>query len=300
MARPLSVGVQLPEVERDVRWPELAAMARAAEEVGLDSIWLGDHLLYRDDGRPERGPWDAWTTLAALAASTERVRLGSLVACSAFHPPGLLARMAATIDEVSGGRFVLGIGAGWNQTEFDAFGIAFGERASRFEEAFEIVRRLLGGERVTFEGRFSRVEDAVLLPEPRRRVPLMIGSNGDRVLRATLPHVDSWNTWYADYSNTPDRFAALNQRISDLAEEVGRASSEVTRSACALVVLDRDAGERPIDGDVVPVEGSAGRVADGIRALAEAGADEAILVLSPISERSIRSMGEVLTLLDGR
>jgi probable F420-dependent oxidoreductase len=300
MARPLSVGVQLPEVERDVRWPELAAMARAAEEVGLDSIWLGDHLLYRDDGRPERGPWDAWTTLAALAASTERVRLGSLVACSAFHPPGLLARMAATIDEVSGGRFVLGIGAGWNQTEFDAFGIAFGDRASRFEEAFEIVRRLLGGERVTFEGRFSRVEDAVLLPEPRRRVPMMIGSNGDRVLRATLPHVDSWNTWYADYSNTPDRFAALNQRISDLAEELGRASSEVTRSACALVVLDRDAGERPIDGDVVPLEGPAGCVADGIRALAQAGADEAILVLSPITERSIRSMGEVLALLEGR
>ena len=300
MARPLSVGVQLPEVERDVRWPELVAMARAAEEVGLDSIWLGDHLLYRDDGRPERGPWDAWTTLAALAASTQRVRLGPLVACSAFHPPGMLARMAATIDEVSGGRFVLGIGAGWNQTEFDAFGIAFGERASRFEEAFEIVRRLLGGERVTFEGRFSRVEDAVLLPEPRRRVPLMIGSNGDRVLRAALPHVDTWNTWYADYSNTPDRFAALNRRISDLAEELGRASSEVTRSACALVVLDRDAGDRPIDGDVVPLEGPASIVADGIRALAEAGADEAIVVLSPISERSIRSMGEVLTLLDGR
>jgi alkanesulfonate monooxygenase SsuD/methylene tetrahydromethanopterin reductase-like flavin-dependent oxidoreductase (luciferase family) len=173
------------------------------------------------------------------------------------------------------------------------------ERASRFEEAFEIVRRLLGGERVTFEGRFSRVEDAVLLPEPRRRVPLMIGSNGDRVLRAALPHVDAWNTWYADYSNMPDRFAALNQRISDLARR-WVASSDVTRSACALVVLDRDAGERPIDGDVVPLEGPASIVADGIRALAEAGADEAILVLSPISERSIRSMGEVLTLLDGR
>jgi probable F420-dependent oxidoreductase len=298
MARPLSVGVQLPEVERDVRWPEVVAMARAAEEVGFDSIWLGDHLLYRGDGRPERGPWDAWTMLAALAASTERVRLGPLVACSAFHPPGMLARMAATIDEVSGGRFVLGIGAGWNQTEFDAFGIAFAERASRFEEAFEIVRRLLGGERVTFEGRFSRVEDAVLLPEPRRRVPLMVGSNGDRVLRAALPHVDGWNTWYADYGNTPDGFRTLNERVTGLAQDAGRASSDVARSACALVVIDRDAGERPIDGGVVPLEGTAGIVADGIRALAEAGADETILVLSPITERSIRSMGEVLTLLD--
>jgi alkanesulfonate monooxygenase SsuD/methylene tetrahydromethanopterin reductase-like flavin-dependent oxidoreductase (luciferase family) len=206
--------------------------------------------------------------------------------------------MATTIDEVSGGRFVLGIGAGWNQTEFDAFGIAFAERASRFEEAFEIVRRLLGGERVTFEGRFSRVEDAVLLPEPRRRVPLMVGSNGDRVLRAALPHVDAWNTWYADYGNTPDGFRALNERVTGLAEDAGRASSDVSRSACALVVIDRDAGERPIDGGVVPLEGTVGSVADGIRALAEAGVDEAILVLSPITERSIRSMGEVLALLD--
>jgi len=107
MAPPLSVGVQLPEVERDVRWPELVAMARAAEEVGFDSIWLGDHLLYRGDGRPERGPWDAWTTLAALAASTERVRLGPLVACSAFHPPGMLARMAVSIDEELEGTDIL-------------------------------------------------------------------------------------------------------------------------------------------------------------------------------------------------
>src|SRR4029453_6095540 len=180
VARPRSVGVQLPEVERDVRWPEIVSMARAAEAIGFDSIWVGDHLLYRGDGRPERGPWDAWTTLAALAASTERVRLGPLVACAAFHPPGIIARMAASIDEVSRGRFVLGIGAGWNETEFRAFGVPFEERASRFEGGFTVIRRLLPGERVTFLGRFARVEDAVLLPEPARRVPMMIGSTGGR------------------------------------------------------------------------------------------------------------------------
>src|SRR5262245_46543932 len=165
-------------------------MAKAAEEIGFDSIWLGDHHLYRDDGRPERGPWDAWTTLAALAASTERVRLGPMVACTAFHPPGILARMAASIDEGSGGRFGFGIGAGWNRTEFDAFGIPFDHRADRFEETFAIVRRLLAGERVTFEGRFSRTRDAVLLPKPSRTIPLMIGSTGEgRVPRVALPHV---------------------------------------------------------------------------------------------------------------
>jgi probable F420-dependent oxidoreductase len=295
--RLLSVGVQLPEVERDVRWPELARMARAAEEVGFESIWLGDHLLYRDDGRPERGPWDAWTTLGALAASTERVRLGPLVACGAFHPPGIVARMAASIDEVSRGRFVLGIGAGWNETEFRAFGVPFGERASRFEETFTIVRRLLAGERVTFEGRFAAVEDAVLLPQPARRVPMMIGSTGDRVLRTALPHADAWNTWYTSYGNTPEGFATLNDRITRLAGEVGRPGGEVARSACALVVLDRGGGERPIDEGLVPLEGSTERIAGGLRALSESGAGEVILVLSPITERSIRSMGEVLALL---
>ncbi len=197
MAAPLRVGVQLPEVERDVRWPEIVSMARAAEATGFDSVWLGDHLLYRGDGRPERGPWDAWTTLAALAASTERVRLGPLVACAAFHPPGILARMAA-IGRRGERRTVRRSGSApaGTRPSSDAFGIPFGERASRFEETFEIVRRLLAGERVTFEGRFARVEDAVLLPEPARRVPMMLGSNGDRLLRAALPHVDAWNTWY--------------------------------------------------------------------------------------------------------
>ena len=297
MVRRLSVGVQLPEVERDVRWPEIVSMARAAEAIGFDSIWVGDHLLYGGDGRPERGPWDAWTMLAALAASTEGVRLGPLVACAAFHPPGMLARMAASIDEVSRGRFVFGIGAGWNEAEFRAFGVPFGERASRFEEAFTIVRPLLAGERVTFEGRFARVEDAVLLPEPARRVPMMIGSTGDRVLRAALPHVDAWNTWYTGYGNTPEGFATLNDRVTRLAGEVGRPEGEVARSACALVTLDRDAGERPIDEGVVPIEGSEARIAERLRALADAGADEVILVLSPITEGSIRTTGEVLALL---
>src|SRR4029453_15022993 len=125
VARPVSVGVQLPEVERDVRWRELGGVARGGGEGGFGPIWLGAPLLYRNDGRPERGPWDAWTTLAALAASTEHVRLGPHVACGAFHPPGIIARMAASIDEVSRGRFVLGIGAGWNETEFGAFGVPF-------------------------------------------------------------------------------------------------------------------------------------------------------------------------------
>jgi alkanesulfonate monooxygenase SsuD/methylene tetrahydromethanopterin reductase-like flavin-dependent oxidoreductase (luciferase family) len=127
---------------------------------------------------------------------------------------------------------------------------------------------------------------------------MMIGSTGDRVLRAALPHVDAWNTWYTAYGNTPEGFAVLNDRVTRLAGEVGRPESEIARSACVLVVLDRDAGERPIDEGLVPLEGPPERIAEAVRALAETGADEIILVLSPITERSIRSMGEALALLD--
>jgi alkanesulfonate monooxygenase SsuD/methylene tetrahydromethanopterin reductase-like flavin-dependent oxidoreductase (luciferase family) len=273
------IGIQLPEVERDVRWPEYLAIARAAEDSGFDSIWVGDHLLYRG---PERGPWEAWTLLAALAAATERVTLGPLVACTAFHPPGLIAKMAATVDEVSGGRLVLGLGAGWNRDEFGAFGLPYDRRVSRFAEAFTIVRGMLAGERVTLAGEHFRAEDAVLLPPPARRIPLMIGSNGPRMLSIALPHVDAWNTWYVDYGNTAEGFAALVERTG---------VSGVERSACVLVRLD-GGGERP--AEVPPVEPP--RLAAALRELADAGADEAILVADPITERSVLALAERLDL----
>jgi alkanesulfonate monooxygenase SsuD/methylene tetrahydromethanopterin reductase-like flavin-dependent oxidoreductase (luciferase family) len=298
VTRPLRVGIQLPEVEREVGWAEYAAMARAAEEVGFDSIWIGDHLLYRDDGRPERGPLEAWTLLAGLAAVTRRVRIGPLVACASFHPPGVLAKMAVTVAEVSAGRLVLGIGAGWNRTEFEAFGVPYDRRAARFEEAFDIVRRLLAGERVTQEGRFWSTRDAVLLPPPSHRIPLMIGSSGPRVLAASLPHVDAWNTWFDLTENTPAGFEREDAKVTAAAGAVGRDPATIERSVCVLVVTDRAAAERPIPPGCPPLEGPPPAVAAGLRDLAEAGADEAILVASPITEDSIRLLGGALSELD--
>jgi probable F420-dependent oxidoreductase len=285
----MKVGVQLPEVERVVRREELAAMARAAEECGFDSLWVGDHLLYRGDERGERGPWDCWTTLAWLAGITERVELGPLVACTAFHPPGILARLAAAVDELSGGRLVAAFGAGWNQEEFRAFGVPFDHHVSRFEEAFTIVRRLLAGERVTFDGRFHSVNDAVLLPPPVHRPKLMIGANAPRMLSITLPHVDAWNTWYAPYGNTVEGFARHNDEITQAAEQAGRDPAQIERSACVLVEID-GAAERRRDVEAVPAD----RLGTHLRALGEAGADEAILVLDPITESSIRSLRTAL------
>jgi probable F420-dependent oxidoreductase len=298
MTRPLRVGIQLPEVEREVRWPEYVAMARAAEEAGFDSIWLGDHLLYRGDGRPERGPWEAWTLMSGLAAVTSRVTVGPLVACAAFHPPGIIAKMAATLDELSAGRFVLGIGAGWNRTEFDAFGIPYDHRGARFEEAMAVIGPLLAGDHVTVSGAYSSVEDAVLLPPPVRSVPLMIGSSGPRVLRAALPWAAGWNTWFDLYGNTPEGFESESAKVSAIAAEAGRDPSSIERSACVLVVLDREAGERPLSDDHPPLEGGPTDVAAFLRELAGAGADEAILVASPITEASIRELGAALAELD--
>jgi probable F420-dependent oxidoreductase len=292
------VGIQLPEVEgRPVPWAEHVAMARAAEAAGFDSIWLGDHLLYRGDGEPEEGPWDAWTMLAALAAVTERVELGPLVACTAFHPPGMIARMAAAIAEISGGRFVLGLGAGWNEEEFRAFGLPYDRRVSRFEESFTVIRGLLAGERVTLHGRFIEAEDAVLLPPPPAPPRLVVGSNGPRMLAATLPYVDGWNTWYADHGNTPDGFAELNERITAAAREAGRDPAEVDRSACVLVALGGATGDRASTPAQPPVTGPPDRIAAVLREFAEAGADEVIVVPDPITESSIRELGETLTLL---
>jgi probable F420-dependent oxidoreductase len=297
MPRPVRVGVQLPEVEREVRWPEYIAMARAAERVGFDSVWVGDHLLYRDDGRPERGPWEAWTTLAAIAQATERVEIGPLVACAGFHAPAMLAKQAATVQEISGGRLVLALGAGWNETEFRAFGFPFDRRASRFEESFEVIRRLVHGERVTIHGVHVQVDDVVLLPEPARAPRLMIGSTGHRVLTAALPHVDAWNTWFDWYGNSPVGFAARTGEIDAVAREVGRDPGEIERSACLLVALDPSTQERPADPHAPPVTGPPAAVAETIEAMARAGAHEVILVVDPITEASIEALGETLRAL---
>ena len=289
----MRVGVQLPEVERRVGWVEYVAMARAAEEVGFDSVWLGDHLLYRDDGREPRGPWDAWSLLAGLAAVTERVRLGPLVACTAFAPPALLARKAAAVQEMSGGRLVLALGAGWNRAEFEAFGLPFDHRAARFIEAFDVIRRLVAGEQVRAAGEFTHVVDAVVLPMPDRPPTLMVGSIGERVLRATLPHVDAWNCWYAWFGNTPEGFAEQNARVTQLAHDAGRDPASVARTATVFVALDGAGSDRP-HADLAPVTGSDRVIADRLCEFREAGVDEAILVVNPITESSIRALGEVV------
>jgi probable F420-dependent oxidoreductase len=288
----LKLGVQLPEVERVVRWRELAEMAIRIETMGLDSIWVGDHLLYRFPDGVVRGPWECWSTLSALAAVTTRVELAPFVASTAFHNPAMLAKKAATVDEISGGRLILALGAGWNRAEFDAFGFPFDHRVSRFEEAFTIIRTLLRLGRADFEGAYYTVRDAILDPRGPRPggPPLVIGSMGARMLRIALPHVDGWNVWFDQFQNDPARFADLVTGVEKAAAEVGRDPAELQASAALLLQF----GDRPLRHSRNAVTGSPNRMAEAIVRLHEAGAAHIQLVLDPITLESIDRLAPVL------
>jgi probable F420-dependent oxidoreductase len=300
--RPLKVGVQLPEVEREVRWPEVRDMARTAEEVGFDSLWVGDHLLYR---KPlgNVGPWEAWTTMASLAETTTRVEIGPLVACTAFHNPAVLAKMAATLDEISGGRLILGLGAGWNEPDFSAFGLPFDRRASRFEEAFTIIRTLLREGHIDFEGQFYSARDCDLVPRGPRPAgpPLMIGSLGERMLRFTAPHMDSWNAWHDWFGNTPEGLPDLNAAVDEAVSSAGRDPAEVERTVTVLVQLTGGTG-RASGGEIAKptpaLKGSPDELANAIARYADFGISHVQLVLDPITVGSIEECAPVLEILD--
>ena len=301
--RPLKVGVQLPEVEWEARWPDLRAMALRAEELGFDSAWYGDHLLYRrpgDDGA--RGPWEAWTVLAGLAAVTSRITLGPLVAATAFHAPAMLAKQAATVDEISGGRLVLGLGAGWNETEFAAFGFPFDRRISRFAEAFTIIRTLLREGAIDFAGEFFTVRDCELAPRPRPGgPPLLIGSTGRRMLEIAIPHVDAWNAWFNAFENRPAGIAPLRDQVDATARAAGRDPAAIERTVAVLVRLPGGRGRVQGDTaqDAIPaVTGSSAEIAATLRAFAAEGIAHVQLVVDPITLASLDALAPVLEELD--
>lgn len=277
-------------------------MATTAEDVGFDSLWVGDHLLYRSEGET-KGPWEAWSLLAAIAAVTDRVQLGPLVAATAFHSPAMLAKKAVTVDEISDGRLILGLGAGWNQAEFEAYGFPFDHRASRFEEAFTIIRKLLCDGAVDFAGEYYTLRDCELVPPARPAgIPIMIGSEGPRVLGATLPYVDSWNAWHAWYDNTIEGAEALLGRIDDHCTEAGRDPSSLGRSLAVFVrAPGGDTGTRqgsPDRKSSLAVEGDHGELARHLTRLADLGVHEVQLVVDPITAASIEWLGGVLEILD--
>jgi probable F420-dependent oxidoreductase len=302
-SRPLKIGVQLPEVERVAPWSDLARMATTAEGLGYDSIWVGDHLIYRYDDQAPRGPWEAWTVMAALAAITERVEIGPLVACTSFHNPAMIAKKAATLDEVSGGRLILGLGAGWNESEYAAFGYPYDHRVSRFEEAFTIIRRLLSGEELDFHGDYYTLDDCLIVPPgPRSQgPPLMIGSAGERMLDITMPYAQSWNAWYAWFGNRPENLRPWMDKVDEACQRVGRDPQTVERTCAVYVGLTGGKGRHTLaatDADVPQLTGSTAELAAAMRRYAAVGISHVQLVLDPITVEAIEEFSPVLEELD--
>jgi alkanesulfonate monooxygenase SsuD/methylene tetrahydromethanopterin reductase-like flavin-dependent oxidoreductase (luciferase family) len=295
VARRLKIGIQLPEAERRVDWPEYRDMAVAAEDVGFDSLWVGDHLLYRD-GDLLSGPWEAWSLLAAIAAVTTRISIGPLVAATSFHAPAMLAKKAATVDEISNGRLILGLGAGWNEFEYRAFGFPFDHRASRFEEAFTIIRTLLADGSIDFAGAYYAARDCELIPRPRPGgPPLMIGSQGPRVLAATLPHVSMWNAWFSWFGNSAEGLAPLLTKLDVACERAERDPTTLDRSVAVMVAMagaTADAYGSPGRSTAPPV--AAGDLPQLLEAYADLGISHVQLVVDPITVESIETLGSAL------
>ena len=230
----MRIGVTVPLAYGDVAdhraptFPETLAFACEAEQLGLDSIWVYDHLVFHFPPEPDEGLHEAWTTLTGLAALVPRVELGALVMCSSFRNAGLLAKMGATLDDMSGGRLILGVGCGWHEPEYTAFGFPFDHLVGRFEEDLEVIHRLLRGEKVDFEGKWSRYGGAQLLPPPARVPPILVAAKGERMLRLTATWADAWNTaWFGRVDDT------LRKRTSDLdaaCDAVGRERTAIRRT----------------------------------------------------------------------
>ena len=263
-------------------WDDIAATARFADESGWHGIWFADHYMPNsDDGAVADGDTqECWAVLPALAATTDRVRLGSLVSPTSVHHPAVLANRISTIDHISNGRAVLGLGAGWQVNEHRAYGIELpdpGARVGRFDEAIQIVRSLLSDQRTTFDGQYYTITDAPCAPKPvQSRLPILVGTSGSRMLRITARHADEWNTW-------GDVEAASTKTAAFLAacEAVGRDPATIRRSVQAIVFLEDDAGKlaelrvnAPAGRSIV---GTPAELVDTIGQYADLGFDEFIV-----------------------
>lgn len=301
--RPLTVGLHILQTDGPptVGWREALAIARRAEEAGFDAISMGEHFIFDLDEERSLGVWDCWSFLAGLAASTSRIRLETLVSSTAYRNPALLAKIADTVDEMSGGRFILGIGAGWHEQEFRAFGFPFDHRVSRFEEAIQIISALLRERYVDFEGHYYEARACKLLPAgPREQgPPIMVGGGGPRVLRLAARYADAWN---ADAGTTPETIVDLNARVDEACADVGRDPATLERSA--FLTVDLSSPSLPGDTWLEDIwsgnqmSGTVEEIAAWLRAYATAGIQHVQLWLNPCSVAGVEAFVPVLEHLD--
>ena len=293
----MKIGIVLDIVEGslDGRTPtfrDLREMAQIAEQVGLDSIWLADHLIYRFPNEAESAPWEALTMLCALAAVTTHITLGTLVVCTSFRPPAMLAKMADALDEISGGRFILGLGAGWYQPEYEAFGYPFDHLASRFDEALQIIVPLLREGHVDFQGQYYQVRNCVLRPRgPSPAGPrILIGARRPRMLQLVARYADAWNTaWHTDTAIVKERYEPLAQACTAIGRDP--ATIEITVGTEVRLQPRKDDGSQDNAISGTPEE-IAGRLQD----FASVGNSHLIVSLDAVTPNSIRQLGPIAEL----
>ena len=289
-----------------IGWSELRDMAQAAEGVGFDTLWLADHFLFRGDPPVQMEPgdtrdvWECFTLLAALAVATNRVDLGPLVACAGYRNPALLAKIAQTLDEVSDGRLILGLGAGWHRPEYEAYGYPYDHRVSRLEEALAIIVPLLREGHVTFRGEYFQAVDCELRlgrSQLRRSrpngPPIWLGAHGPRMLRLTARYADAFNTvWYRDAADVAEPFRKLDVAC----EQVGRDPATVRRTSGTYVVL-ADTGAAPTGPLAQTFRGRPDEIAACLRSFEAAGVTHMSIVLDPWTVEGIERFGAVIQAL---
>jgi alkanesulfonate monooxygenase SsuD/methylene tetrahydromethanopterin reductase-like flavin-dependent oxidoreductase (luciferase family) len=301
-ARPLKIGLYIPNGDGPMgngvaRWQDVLALARRAEDVGFDSVWVADHTLFRFDGVPTHGRWECWSLLAALAAATSRLEIGPLVSCMGFRNPALLAKIADTVDEISGGRLILALGAGWHEPEFTAYGYPFDHRASRFEEGVRIVHDLLRTGRADVQGRYHTVSGCELRPRGPRPAgpPLVIGTNGDRLLRLAARYADAWNTTWLRH---PAEIPPLRAAVDAACRAAGRDPATLARTACVFLDLPTFTGRWSWSTPQPPEPLQSHQAAARLRGFAAEGIAHVMLWLDPCTPAALDAFAETIAVLD--
>jgi alkanesulfonate monooxygenase SsuD/methylene tetrahydromethanopterin reductase-like flavin-dependent oxidoreductase (luciferase family) len=297
----MRVGIVLPIAEEDGEagvpsYASIRAVALAAEAAGLDSVWVFDHLLFRFDGETS-GIHECWTILAAIAEATRRVELGTIVMCTGFRNAALLAKMAATLDQVSDGRLILGIGAGWHDPEFEAFGYPTDHKVGRFEESLAVIIGLIREGRADLDGRFVTARDVVLLPPARPDLPILVAAKGPRMLELTARHADAWNlAWFG----MPDeRLARVRGELVAACARVGRdpATLTITVGVTVRYPTGTAGAEGDEDGPAPSSPGLSGTpdaIAAGLQAHAAAGAQHVIAAIEPCTPETVALFAEAV------
>jgi alkanesulfonate monooxygenase SsuD/methylene tetrahydromethanopterin reductase-like flavin-dependent oxidoreductase (luciferase family) len=280
-------------------------MSQRAEALGYDSIWIEDHLIFHNEGQEPQGLWDCWSILAAIAAVTTKVEIAPLVSCVSFRNPALLAKIADTVDEISGGRLILGLGAGWNELEYRQFGFPYDHRVGRFEEALKIIHGLLHDGAIDFEGTYHTARECELRPRGPRpggdqpHIPILLGTIGERMLRLTAEYADQWNVYFSHTQNRAAGVAPLREKVDAACVAAGRDPATLARTATALVSMTGDnvhgAGPR---WHMHLVTGAPEQMAEELRAYADQGISHLQLWLEPNTLAGLEAFAPVLELLD--